>query len=81
MTDKALLEAALIGYEAQAEKIEAAIRDIRGRLGNTTTRGSRPFAVAEKAPRKKRTMSPAARKRIAAAQKKRWADWHAAQKG
>jgi hypothetical protein len=44
--------------------------------GKKSTRGAKPAAAAKKG-RKKRTLSPEARKRIADAQRRRWA----AQKG
>jgi hypothetical protein len=70
-TDNDLLAMALVGYEAQIEKINAAIREIQAQLGH---RGpGRPRATADEAPPSKRTMSAAARSRIAAAQRKRWA--------
>ena len=76
--DHALLEAALIGYQHQAEQIAEKIADIHRQL-----RG-KPAAAAPKAaaaPHKKRQMSAAARKRIAAAQKKRWAEYHRLKEG
>ena len=76
--DHALLEAALIGYQHQAEQITEKIADIRRQLGG------KPSAAAPKAtaaPGRKRQMSAAARKRIAAAQKKRWAEYHRLQEG
>ena len=74
--DKMLLEAALQGLELQRQKIEDQIRDVRSRLGGP---GRRPAAAAgpATAPARKRggrrPLSAEARKRIAAAQKKRWA--------
>lgn len=62
--DQALLAMALIGYEAEIGKINAAVAEIRARLGKQAADG-------QPAP-KKRTMSAAARRRIAAAQRKRW---------
>jgi hypothetical protein len=76
--DHALLEAALIGYQHQAEQLAEKIADIRRQLGAKST-GSAPKAAA--APGKKRQMSAAARKRIAAAQKKRWAEYHQLKEG
>jgi len=70
-TDQALLEAALIGYQHQREQIDAKIAEIRQELGGTSK-----VAAKSAAPGKKRQMSAAARKRIAAAQKKRWAEYH-----
>jgi hypothetical protein len=66
-TDKTLLAMALVGYEAEKSKINAAIAEIRARLG-----GQASAADGQPAPRK-RTMSAAARRRIGAAQRKRWA--------
>jgi hypothetical protein len=76
--DQALLEAALIGYQHQAEQIAEKIVEIRRQLGG------KPASAAPKtaaAPVKKRAMSAAARKRIAAAQKKRWAEYHRLKEG
>lgn len=72
--DENILEMALIGYQAEKTRIETAIAEIRAQLGH---RGpERPKAALDgtgpAAPRK-RTMSRAARQRIAMAQKKRWA--------
>ncbi|HXI44528.1 MAG TPA: hypothetical protein VNH83_31375 [Bryobacteraceae bacterium] len=70
-TDQDLLAMALVGYEAQRAKIDAAIRDIQDQLGH---RGpGRPRVETGGAAPAKRTLSIAARKRIAAAQRKRWA--------
>ncbi len=65
--DRAMLEMALIGYRHEREKIDTTIRELKDRLkGNQ--------AGTAKATGGKRVMSAAARKRIAAAQKKRWAE-------
>ena len=65
--DHELLEMALIGYEAQKAKLDAAIAGIQAQLsGRTSSDGAAPQAS------RKRTMSAAGRKRIAAAQRKRW---------
>jgi len=83
--DNSILSMALIGYEAEKQKIENKIREIRGILGGKSSNGSysKPVLAAaveeeeEEVPAsstKKRTLSTAARKRIAAAQKKRWAE-------
>lgn len=76
--DHALLEAALIGYQHQLEQIESKMAELRRQLG-----GKRTGATAKTAatPGKKRQMSAAARKRIAAAQKKRWAEYHKLKEG
>jgi hypothetical protein len=69
--DDSILTMALAGYEAEKTKIEAAIAEIRTELGR---RGSARGAVtSETGVTRKRTLSAAARRRIALAQKKRWA--------
>ena len=66
-----LLAMALLGYEAQKTWIDAAIADIQAQLGH---RGpGRPRVPADGAAPAKRVMSAAASRRIAAAQRKRWA--------
>jgi len=67
-TDTSLLEAALVGYQARLAEIEKAMAEIRKKIG---TRGG--FTATT--PRKRRDLSAAARKRISAAQKKRWAEY------
>jgi hypothetical protein len=75
--DNALLEAALIGYQHQADQLAEKIADIRRQLGGKSPSATPKAAgTAAAAPGKKRSMSSAARKRIAAAQKKRWAEYH-----
>jgi hypothetical protein len=68
-----LLAAALEGLEAQRQRIEAQIREVRSML----RRPGRPAAAsANNQPSGaggRRALSPAARRRIAAAQKRRWA--------
>ena len=73
--DRSILEAALIGLEQQRAEIEAKTAEIRRRL-----RGLGGESKPEGAPaaRAKRVLSPAARKRIADATKKRWAAYRAA---
>ncbi len=71
-TDYSLLEAALIGYEHQRELLAVKIAEIQRQLGNA------PAAASDEAP-KKRSMNEAARKRIALAQRKRWAEYHKTQ--
>lgn len=68
-----LLAMALVGYEREKAKIEASIAEIRAQLG---LRGpGRPKSVAgmTEADGAKRTLSASARRRIADAQRKRWA--------
>ena len=86
--DPGLLEAALEGLQLQKSRIEAQIQEIRSRLGNSrgslVGKGTRAAAASEPKQRNarptgKRTLSESARKRIAAAQKKRWAEFRKSQ--
>ena len=62
---------ALVGYELERQRIDEKIREIRAQLGG---RKAAAGASSAKGPgQRKRTLSPAARRRIAAAQRKRWA--------
>ena len=62
---------ALIGYQSERERIDGKIRELQAQLKGRKT----PVSSVEKAkPRAKRVLSEAARNRIAAAQKKRWAE-------
>lgn len=74
--DLTTLQMALVGYQIEKEKIEGKIREIQSQLrGKHVAMAPTAAAAAEKkAPGTKRVLSPAARKRIAAAQKKRWAE-------
>ena len=65
--DLSMLAMALVGYELEKKKIDERIREIRAQLSGGT------LADDANAP-KRRKLSKAARKRIAAAQKKRWAE-------
>lgn len=77
--DASLLSAALEGLELQKSRIEDQIRNVRAALGKGGGGGSsKPAASSEssaKPSRAIRDLSPAARARIAAAQKKRWAEY------
>jgi hypothetical protein len=64
---------ALIGYEAERQKIEAAMAAIRQQVNEHAA------ASAVDGARPRRNMSAAARRRIAAAQRQRWAAFHADQ--
>jgi hypothetical protein len=73
----AILEYALHHLERERDEIQAKIDHVLGQLGGRTN--SVPLdppkpAVAAPVARKKRVLSEAARKRIAAAQKRRWAE-------
>jgi len=70
--DLTTLQMALVGYQIEKQKIEDKIREIQSAL-----KGKRvilPSAAAGHKTGVKRVLSPAARRRIAAAQKKRWAE-------
>jgi hypothetical protein len=70
--DLSILQMALIGYEIERQKVEDKIRDLQLQLkGKRTTPLSGNGAVAKPV---KRMLSTAARNRIAAAQRKRWAE-------
>src|SRR5437588_90969 len=76
----ALLAAALEGLELQRSRIEAQIAEVRRMLGGprgprAAAKPQQEAAAPAKAATKKRQLSPAARKRIAAAQKRRWAEY------
>jgi cell division septum initiation protein DivIVA len=67
-----MLQMALVGYQVEKQRIEERIRAIQAQLKGT--RVSLASATDQKAPGTKRVLSPAARKRIAVAQRKRWAE-------
>jgi hypothetical protein len=73
--DEGLLRAALVGYEAEKTKIEAVIAQIQTQLGHRGPGRPRTANVGteQSAPKKRRTLSASARRKIALAQKKRWA--------
>lgn len=79
--NKEILEAALQGLEAQKQRLDEQISQVRSMMGQRAGRPAKASATAAVAntavpagkDRKRRVLSPEARKRIAAAQKKRWA--------
>lgn len=77
-----ILAAALLGLEERRKHIDAKIAEVRAALQLTNTPTGKAIAAAAPRPsnRKRRKLSPAARKRIAEGQKKRWAAFRA-QKG
>jgi len=87
ITNKELLEFALIGLEQHRQRLESEIAEVKERIDNGARRGrpatAKPgtqFQVeATDGVRKRRPMSAAARRLIAAGQKRRWAAYHAAQ--
>lgn len=68
--DLTTLQMALVGYQIEKQKIEDKIQQIQAQLRGK--KGS--SSVTEKPAATRRVLSPEARKRIAAAQKKRWAE-------
>ena len=77
--DTTTLEAALVGLELKRNEIDGLIAKIKKQLGgkssSTLSVSSAPAAgKSQGTPRKKRVLSAEARKRIAAAQKRRWAE-------
>jgi hypothetical protein len=76
--DLSTLQMALVGYEIERRKIEERISEIRAQLKgrNVIVSASASVAADGRKTGAKRVLSPAARKRIAAAQKRRWAEHH-----
>jgi len=70
-TDTSLLEAALVGYQAELDRIKAAIADLQKRLGKVAQSDVPDNMLANRT--RKRHLSAEARARIAEAQRKRWA--------
>lgn len=66
------LRAALIGYQHEYDHLTGKIAEIRAQI-----RGRSNAATNAPVERTRRGMSAAARKRIAAGQKERWAKYHA----
>jgi hypothetical protein len=79
MENRALLSAALEGLELQKQRIEEQIRDVRGLLGKGP-RG-RPPGANNRVKRGPSRLSVAARRRIGAAQKRRWAEYRKSASG
>ena len=71
--DVTMLEMALVGFQIKKQRIESKIQDIQSRLKGK--RASTPSSDgASSKPRVRRELSVGARRRIAAAQKRRWAE-------
>lgn len=82
--DTTTLEAALVGLELKRSEIDGLIAKIKKQLGGRPSSASMASmlpaaAKGQTAPRKKRVLSAEARKRIAAAQRRRWAEHRKAQ--
>ena len=75
-----LLAAALEGLQLQKQRIEEQIRQVRLLLGKSNGKRGRPSHAANKKTGLGR-LSAAARKRIAAAQKRRWAEYRKSSAG
>jgi len=75
-SDPTTLAMALVGYELEKQRIEQKIQEIRAQLGGRATgsRGTAHSTAKTGGPGRKRTLSASARRRIAAAQRKRWAE-------
>jgi hypothetical protein len=81
--DHFLLTAALEGLELQKQRIDEQIKEVRTLLGKTPARRGRPPGSknagstngGSATKRSAGRLSVAARKRIAAAQKRRWAEY------
>jgi hypothetical protein len=72
--DKDFLRAALIGYQSEKAKIQVAITEIQAQLGHLGPgRSKAPADGAGHPAPTRRPLSASARRRIAAAQRKRWA--------
>lgn len=69
--DLSILQMALVGYQVEKERIEGKIRELHAQLKGKRAPGSITVKSKE---RVKRVLSEEARERIAAAQKKRWAE-------
>lgn len=85
---KELLEAAVQGLELQRQRLDEQIEQVRNLLGkrpagrpakNASAKQTASAADSNGRGTKKRTLSAEARKRIAAAQKKRWANFRKSQ--
>jgi hypothetical protein len=70
--DLTTLEMALVGYQIERQKLEDKIRQIQAQLKGKHV--AIPSAAASRKTGVKRVLSADARRRIAAAQKKRWAE-------
>ncbi len=80
VSDPTLLEAALQGLELQKQKIEQQIQQVREllRKNGGGIRASSVLETQHSPQRAPRQLSPEARKRIAAAQKRRWSEFRKA---
>jgi hypothetical protein len=70
--DPQILDAVLEGLRFQKQQLDRYITEAQRLLGG---RGRKPAAAVKEAKEPRRKMSAASRKRIAVAQKKRWAEY------
>jgi hypothetical protein len=75
--ESSILEMALVGLTAEAQRIEEKMEVIRKHLGVRGRSAATSFSTDGATPRRRRQMSAAALRRISLAQKKRWAAFHA----
>jgi hypothetical protein len=87
--NRAIIEAAIAGFERQKVEIDQTIAQLRADLKKVeflevfekaSRSGGQAKSQSEPTPRKTRIISTSARKRMAAGQKKRWARFHAKKK-
>jgi len=70
-----LLELALLGLEAEQQRIAAEIKHVRAELGQPSTTATRTLGTARRtAPNKGTPMSAAQKRKISLAMKRRWAE-------
>jgi hypothetical protein len=70
--DIGTLQMALVGFQIEKQRIESRIQDIQTQLKGR--RAAMPSGNGQSPAPRKRQLSEAARKRIAMAQKRRWAE-------
>jgi len=78
LNDPNLLEAALEGLLLQKQRIDSQIHEVRSLLGKRKNGSYSTAAAPVATAMRKRELSASARRRIAAAQKKRWAEYRKA---
>jgi len=71
--DATMLEMALVGFQMQKQRIESMIQSIQSQLKGRRASMPSSDGTASKPP-VRRELSASARKRIAAAQRRRWAE-------
>ncbi len=75
--DGDVLAHALIGFQAERERLDTKIEELWAQLNEAGPNGTLQMPGPRRPPRRaRRSMSPAARRRISEAQKKRWAAYH-----